>query len=97
MTTETTDTPQQTDAVGAQVQRGVRLHDLSPACQELLDAMRRGVKVPGMFGIGGSYFREDTMSRCTRQVGVLIRKRLAVEQQRTWRGSIVTAAMPPAA
>jgi len=81
--------------IGA-VERGVRAPALSPACQELLDALRRGVRVHGMFGIRSYYFREDTMTHCTRTVDALIRHGLAVENERTWRGSVVTAAAPPA-
>ena len=78
------------------VERRVRALALSPACKTLLNAMIGGVKVHGMFGMHSYYFRDDTMQHCTRTVEALIKRGLAVETGRTWRGSIVRAAMLPA-
>ena len=65
---------------------------LSPASQELLDAMRRGVKVHGMFGLNSYYFRADTFRRCSPQVRALLSSGAAIEQDRDWRGSRVIPA-----
>ncbi len=83
---------QKQPAVAGPVEPTVRPPKLSPACQELLDAMKRGVKVHGIFGFHSYYFREDNHRKCTRQIDTLRRLGLVKETRKDWRGCIVVPA-----
>jgi hypothetical protein len=49
---------------------------LTPAMGDLLQAMKRGVRVHFMGGLYPYYFRSDTMKPCTKQVEALINRGL---------------------
>jgi hypothetical protein len=49
---------------------------LTPAMEDLLHAMKRGVRVHFMGGLYPYYFRSDTMKPCTKQVEALIARGL---------------------
>lgn len=58
---------------------------LSPAMQDLLDAMRRGVRVHYMGGVNPYYFRADTMKPCTKQIEALQARGLVRVVERDWK------------
>ena len=49
---------------------------LTPAMGDLLQAMKRGVRVHFMGGLYPFYFRSDTMKPCTKQVEALMARGL---------------------
>jgi len=51
---------------------------LTPAMADLLDAMRRGVRVHFINGLHSYYFRSDTRKPCTAQVMGLLDRGLLV-------------------
>lgn len=59
---------------------------LSKSQEELLDAMKRGVVVHGIFGIDSYYFRSDSFRRCTRPAEALIARGLIERFNDSWRG-----------
>lgn len=50
---------------------------LTPAMEDLLQAMKRGVRVHFMCGLHSYCFRSDTMKPCTKQVEALVNRGLA--------------------
>ena len=59
---------------------------LSAAQQNLLDAMRSGVRVHFVNGLDAHCFRNDTMKCCTATVSALMRMKLVEEFESDWRG-----------
>lgn len=49
--------------------------------EDLLQAMKRGVRVQFMGGIHSFYFRSDTMKPCTKQAEALIDRGLATRDE----------------
>jgi len=58
---------------------------LTPAMQDLLDAMRRGARVHYIGGVNAYYFRSDTRKLCTKQVDALQSRGLVREVTRDWK------------
>jgi hypothetical protein len=69
---------------------------LSPAQQELLDAIRKGVRVHCINGTreGWYYFRADSMDRCTAQAKGLEARGLVERYDEDWRGYKLRAKDP---
>ena len=67
---------------------------LTPAMQELLDAINSGVVVhyvPYSLGVASHYFRADNYKRCTKQAAALVERNLvSVVKMRYRRASIVS-------
>jgi hypothetical protein len=59
---------------------------LSATQQELLDAMKCGVKVHFMLGMDAHCFRTDTHARCSRTVDALRARGLIEPYKSDWRG-----------
>ncbi len=65
-----------------------RASKLSTAQNELLEAMRSGVRVHYLRGMNSHAFRADTMKSCTATVMALHRMGLVEEYKKDWRGCI---------
>jgi hypothetical protein len=68
------------------------MRKLTPAMADLLEAMKRGVRVHYLGGTNAYYFRNDTMKNCTRQVeGLLDRGAIKLYWSSPWsRGVALT-------
>ena len=64
---------------------------LSKAQHELLDAMRKGIRVHFLTGLHARYFRTDTMGGCTKTAEALERKKLVERFNEDWRGYTLRA------
>ena len=69
-----------------------RIVRLSASQQELLDAMRGGVRVYYMTGMNAHAFRTDTMRHCTSTIDALKRRGLVEAYNSDWRGCVYRSA-----